>query len=165
MFGSPSLENKSGLALRLDVERNINMTSYSKFAKRGLYSQKSADENADEYVKSLAIKTPTIRQLAMYLSGGNQQKVILAKWICKEAKILIFDEPTRGIDVGAKYEIYRLINRLSSQGIGIILISSELPEILGMSDRVYVFCRGKINGELSRDEASQEKILKFAAGI
>lgn len=156
---------ESGLALRLDVEKNINMASYKQLAKNGFYSQKLADENARNYVENLVIKTPSIRKIAMYLSGGNQQKVILAKWLCKEMQLLIFDEPTRGIDVGAKYEIYKLMNKLSGQGIGIILISSDLPEILGMSDRIYVFCRGKITGEMSRDEASQEKILQYAAGI
>ena len=155
----------SGLALRLDIEKNINMTGYSMFKKFGLYSQKLADENAEKYVKSVNIKTPSIRQLTQNLSGGNQQKVVLSKWLSKDTKILIFDEPTRGIDVGAKYEIYKLMNEMSEKKKGIIMISSDLPEILGMCDRVYVFCKGKISGMLTRDEMTQERILRLATGV
>lgn len=113
-------------------------------------------------MKKLNIKTPTIDQLIENLSGGNQQKVVIAKWLINDAEILIFDEPTRGIDVGAKSEIYTLMNELTSQGKSIIMISSELPEILRMSDRIAVMCEGRITGELSIEEASQEKIMQLA---
>ena len=104
-------------------------------------------------------------QKTQFLSGGNQQKVVLSRWLCRQCKVLIIDEPTRGIDVGAKYEIYKLMNSLSDQGIGIIMISSELPEILGMSDRVLIFYEGRIAAELDRNELSQERILEYAAGL
>ncbi len=156
---------QNGLALRLDVEKNINMTCYPMFLKNGLYSQRLADENARKYIDSINIKTPSIRQTVQNLSGGNQQKVVLSKWLSRETQILIFDEPTRGIDVGAKYEIYKLMNELSKKRKGIIMISSDLPEIIGMCDRVYVFCRGRVTGILSQSELSQERILRYAAGI
>ncbi|HOT58968.1 MAG TPA: ATP-binding cassette domain-containing protein, partial [Spirochaetales bacterium] len=108
------------------------------------------------------IKTPSIEQFVLNLSGGNQQKVSIAKWLFVEPKILILDEPTRGIDVGAKFEIYTLMNRLVAQGMSILMISSELPEVLGMSDRVYVVAGGKITGELTRQEATQERVMELA---
>jgi putative multiple sugar transport system ATP-binding protein len=117
---------------------------------------------ADTYVKSLSIKTPSIEQFVMYLSGGNQQKVSIAKWLFVSPELLILDEPTRGIDVGAKYEIYTLMNKLVSEGMSILMISSELPEVLGMSDRVYVVASGKISGELTREEATQERVMELA---
>ena len=112
----------------------------------------------------LKIKTPSLRQKVRYLSGGNQQKIVLAKWLCNDAKLLIVDEPTRGIDVGAKFEVYELLNRLSDQGVSIIMISSDLPEILGMSDRILVIHEGTINGELDVKKTTQEEILYLAAG-
>ena len=117
-----------------------------------------------KFVDSLRIKTPTIDQKARNLSGGNQQKVVLAKWLATKSRILIFDEPTRGIDVAAKQEIYRLLRTLSSEGKGIIIISSEMPELLGMADRILVLCEGRIAGELRKDEATQDKILDLASG-
>ena len=132
-----------GLALSLNIEKNISIASLKKFSKRGIVNAQMADENAWEYVKSLKIKISGLEQEAKLLSGGNQQKVILAKWMSCNPKILIFDEPTKGIDVGAKYEIYKLINELSDAGMGIILISSDLPEVIGMSDRVYVYREGR----------------------
>jgi putative multiple sugar transport system ATP-binding protein len=113
-----------------------------------------------EYRKKLNIKCSSIRQLAVNLSGGNQQKVVLSKWLFAGPEILILDEPTRGIDVGAKYEIYTIINRLASEGKAIILISSELPEVLGICDRIYVMREGKIVGEMPASEASQEIVMK-----
>ena len=110
------------------------------------------------------IKTPSSEQQVQNLSGGNQQKVVLAKWLFTESRVLIFDEPTRGIDVGSKVEIYQLMNRLAATGAAIIMISSELPEVLGMSDRILVMHDGRIAGELSRDEATQEKIMWLATG-
>lgn len=157
---------ENGLALTMDVERNINMASHKRLAYGGfVMNDRAARANAQKYVASLNIKTPGIRQKVQFLSGGNQQKVVLSKWLCRNAKVLIMDEPTRGIDVGAKYEIYKLMNELSDQGIGIIMISSELPEILGMSDRVLVFHEGSVAGELRRGEMTQVKILEYAAGL
>jgi len=115
-----------------------------------------------EFVDKLKVKTPTLHQLLKNLSGGNQQKVVIAKWLIKDSDILIFDEPTRGIDVGAKSEIYTLMNELVKAGKSIIMISSELTEILRMSDRIVVMCEGKITGELDIKDASQEEIMKFA---
>ncbi len=105
-----------------------------------------------------------MNQKVKFLSGGNQQKVVLAKWLASDSHIVIFDEPTRGIDVGAKVEIYKIINNLTSQGNAVIMISSELPEIIGMSDRIYVMCGGRITGELLREEFTQEKIMALATG-
>ncbi|MGD8858019.1 MAG: ATP-binding cassette domain-containing protein, partial [Chloroflexota bacterium] len=119
-------------------------------------------ETARHYVEALSIKTPSIRQRVKNLSGGNQQKVVIGKWLTADTDILIFDEPTRGIDVGAKSEIYKLLNELARQGKAIIMISSELPEILRMSHRIVVMCEGRITGELPVEEATQEKIMKFA---
>ena len=117
-----------------------------------------------EYKEILSIKTPSIERKAKYLSGGNQQKVVFSKWLCAKTKLYIFDEPTRGIDVGSKSEIYRIINDLAAEGAAIIVISSELPEILGVCDRIVVMCEGRVTGEIGAGEATQEKIMKFAIG-
>jgi ribose transport system ATP-binding protein len=113
-------------------------------------------------VRSLAIKTPSLQQKVKNLSGGNQQKVVVGKWLTADSQILIFDEPTRGIDVGAKSEIYRLLNTLAQQGKSIIMISSDLPEVLRMSHRILVMCEGRITGELKSGEATQEAIMQYA---
>lgn len=156
---------EKGLALGMDIEENISMASHKTFSKYGVMDDKRVRENAERFVKKLDIKTPGLWQKAQFLSGGNQQKVVLAKWLCRDTKVLIIDEPTRGIDVGAKYEIYKLMNQLSDEGIGIIMISSELPEVLGMSDRILVFRNGSVAGELSREEANQINILEYAVGF
>lgn len=153
-----------GLALGLDVQYNTNMAHLSELTKFGFVDDKKGAENAEKYVKILRTKTPSIHQQCQYLSGGNQQKVVLAKWLCNDVKVLIVDEPTRGIDVGAKFEIYELFNQLSDNGVAIIMISSELPEILGMSDRILVIHQGEINGELDAKKVTQEDILYLAAG-
>ena len=119
---------------------------------------------ADTFVRKLNIKTPGIRQRVMYLSGGNQQKVVLSKWLARESDIFLFDEPTRGIDVGGKVEIYQLMNRLTSSGAAILMISSELPEILGMSDRILVMRNGRIRAEFAARETTQQAILSAALG-
>lgn len=155
---------RDGLALGLDVKYNTNMAHLPQLTRFGFIDDKAGAENAEKYVSLLRTKTPGIHQLCQNLSGGNQQKVVLAKWLCNEVKVLIVDEPTRGIDVGAKYEVYELFNQLSDQGVAIIMISSELPEILGMSDRVLVIHQGEINGELDAKTATQEQILYLAAG-
>ena len=151
-----------GLALNLDVKDNVAMATYKDFTNGPFLAKRKIADAANQYVDRLAIKTPSVDQLVRNLSGGNQQKVVLAKWLIRNCDILIFDEPTRGIDVGAKSEIYHLMNELASQGKSIIMISSELPEILRMSDRVIVMCEGRITGELDISEASQESIMHCA---
>lgn len=153
---------KDGLILDQDVKQNLSIASLKDFVKHFIINRNEEIRVAEEYRKSLRIKTPSIEAQVRKLSGGNQQKVSLGKWLLAGPKILILDEPTRGIDVGAKFEIYTIMNRLVEEGMSIIMISSELPEILGMSDRIYVVCEGQIAGELSGEEASQEKIMKMA---
>jgi len=149
-----------GLVLINDVKRNTTMANLKKVAKYNVVNDDEEVKAAEYYKTKMNIKTPSIFQLVENLSGGNQQKVVLSKWIFSDPRILILDEPTRGIDVGAKYEIYTIINMLASQGIACILISSEMPEILGMSDRVYVLNEGRITGELSGKDATQENIMR-----
>jgi len=151
-----------GLATGLSVTDNAILASYDMYENGFFIHAKNVEKVTAEYVEKLKIKTPTLNQLLKNLSGGNQQKVVIAKWLIKNSDILIFDEPTRGIDVGAKSEIYTLMNELAKQGKSIIMISSELTEILRMSDRVVVMCEGKITGELAIEDASQEKIMKYA---
>jgi ribose transport system ATP-binding protein len=154
---------KEGLALGLSVERNIMLGNYPEYSDRyGNVDSKRCQQTSQEQVKALRIKTPHLEQAALNLSGGNQQKIIIARWVCKDTDILIFDEPTRGIDVGAKLEIYELMNRLVAKGKSIIMISSELPEVLGMCDRILVMRSGRITGELASDDATQEKIMQYA---
>ncbi|MEM1484340.1 sugar ABC transporter ATP-binding protein [Oscillospiraceae bacterium PP1C4] len=153
-----------GLALDLDVQYNTNMAHLRQLSHYGIIDDKEAARNAAHYKEALRTRTPSLRQAARNLSGGNQQKIVLSKWLCNNVKVLIVDEPTRGIDVGAKYEVYELFNRLSDQGVAIIMISSELPEILGMSDRILVVHEGSINGELDAKKTNQEEILFLAAG-
>jgi ribose transport system ATP-binding protein len=152
-----------GLALGMDVEVNTVLASLRRFANSfGWIRTGATRKTALEHVQALAIKTPGIAQRVKNLSGGNQQKVVLAKWLTADTDVLIFDEPTRGIDVGAKSEIYRLLNDLAKQGKSIIMISSELPEVLRMSHRILVMCEGRITGELSAAEATQERIMTLA---
>ena len=152
-----------GLALGMDVEANIVLATLRRFL-RALWRVdfRRTRSTAEQRVQMLGIKTPSLGQKVRNLSGGNQQKVVIAKWLTADTEVLIFDEPTRGIDVGAKSEIYHLLNELARQGKAIIMISSELPEILRMSHRVVVMCEGRITGELSGAEATQEKIMTFA---
>ena len=152
-----------GLALGMDVEENTVLAAFKKFiGALGRVNRSKTRATAEQYVKMLAIKTPSIQQKVRNLSGGNQQKVIIGKWLTADTNILIFDEPTRGIDVGAKSEIYHLLNNLAQQGKSIIMISSELPEVLRMSHRVVVMCEGRITGELNIADATQEKIMQYA---
>ena len=150
-----------GLILIEQIKDNITLSNLEEISDAGVINEPKELTVTREYRNKLNIKCSSILQLAVNLSGGNQQKVVLSKWLFANPDILILDEPTRGIDVGAKYEIYTIINRLASEGKGIILISSELPEILGMSDRIYVMRNGKIVGELPAREASQEKIMTY----
>ncbi len=152
-----------GLALGMDVADNTVLASFRKFINRiGWVRFSQIQARSREIVTALAIKTPGLQQKVKNLSGGNQQKVIIGKWLTADTSVLIFDEPTRGIDVGAKSEIYHLLNNLAQQGKSIIMISSELPEILRMSHRVVVMCEGRITGELNIAEATQEKIMQYA---
>ena len=159
----PEDRREEGLILSRSVKDNINITKLPKINHYGFVKQKEEENIADEYCKSLNIRTPDTKQIVQNLSGGNQQKIVIAKWIAINPKILILDDPTRGIDVGAKKEIYSLINNLAKDKIGIILISSELPEILNISDRILIMREGNITGELGRKEATQEKIMRLAA--
>ena len=155
---------KSGLFLVLSVMENmsiVNMPEYS--GKSGFVSHAKMAQDCMDQIRRLNIKTPTMDQIINNLSGGNQQKVLIARWLLAQPKILILDEPTRGIDVGAKAEIYRLISELANRGVAIIMVSSELPEILGMSDRVMVMHGGRITGILDKEEADQETILSLAS--
>ena len=151
-----------GLALGLDVEANIVLASLRRFlGALGAVKSRLTRDAAETQIKHLAIKTPSVRQKARNLSGGNQQKIVVGKWLLADTDVLIFDEPTRGIDVGAKSEIYRLLNDLVLEGKSVIMISSELPEILRMSHRIVVMCEGRI-GVLTADEANQERIMTLA---
>ncbi len=152
----------AGLILIQDVKQNITLANLRGISERGVIDNNAEVKVANEYKDSLNIKTPSVEQKVLNLSGGNQQKVSVAKWLFVKPDVLILDEPTRGIDVGAKYEIYTIMTRLVEQGMSIIMISSELPEILGMSDRVYIVSSGKITGELPIQEATQEKIMHLA---
>jgi putative multiple sugar transport system ATP-binding protein len=151
-----------GLILIQDVKKNISLANLRTLADKGVINDNEEINVATRYKDSLTIKTPSIEQLVNNLSGGNQQKVSLGKWLFTQPKILILDEPTRGIDVGAKFEIYTIINKLVEEGMCIIMISSELPEILGMSDRIYVMAEGRITGELPVEKASQDEIMEMA---
>ena len=151
-----------GIAIQKTVAENTTMATMHKFMKGIFIDKKKEKKVAQEYVDALATKTPGVDQLVVNLSGGNQQKVVIAKWLTRDSDILIFVEPTRGIDVGAKNEIYKLMNRLASEGKSIIMISSEMTEILRMSDRIVVMCEGKKTGELSIEEATQERIMNLA---
>ncbi|MFT3798701.1 multiple monosaccharide ABC transporter ATP-binding protein [Microbacterium sp.] len=150
-----------GLNLIEDIKRNISMASLRRLQKRGLVDDNEEYRVANDYRKSMNIKAPSVLVPVGKLSGGNQQKVVLSKWIYADPDVLILDEPTRGIDVGAKYEIYTIINGLAAQGKGIIVISSELPELLGISDRVYALSEGRITGELPIEDATPESVLKL----
>lgn len=152
-----------GLMPDLDVKTNIILPSMKDFLNAlGFVDDKEAEKVSKDYVDKLRIRTPSVKQKVKNLSGGNQQKVVVAKWLLKNCDILIFDEPTRGIDVGAKNEIYKLLNELVKEGKSIIMISSELPEILRMSHRIVVMCEGRITGELTADKATEEEIMKYA---
>jgi putative multiple sugar transport system ATP-binding protein len=153
---------RNGLILLQDVKQNITLANLRQISRRAVIDGNAEIAVADEYKKSLNIKTPSLEQKVRNLSGGNQQKVSLAKWLFVKPDLLILDEPTRGIDVGAKFEIYTIMNRLVEQGMSIIMISSELPEILGMSDRVYIVSSGRITGELAIEHATQENIMHLA---
>lgn len=153
-----------GLLLDTSIRENIALPNLSSFSPKGLIDHKREAEFVDLLIKRLTIKTASPETHARHLSGGNQQKVVIAKWIGIGPKVLILDEPTRGVDVGAKREIYTLMNELTERGVAIIMVSSELPEILGMSDRIIVVHEGRISGEIHAREATQERIMTLATG-
>ena len=155
-----------GCALKLDIKTNINMSSYDMISTAGFVNLRKETKRAEEYSKSVNVKTPSISQIVGNLSGGNQQKVVIAKLLCRDPEILIFDEPTVGIDVGAKQEIFKLIERLTAQGRGVILISSYLPEVMGLSDRLIVMAQGKITAEYDKEALKtlrEEDVLRMAS--
>lgn len=153
-----------GLMLDASIRENIGLPNLKSFSPKGLIDKKTEQDFVDLLIKRLTIKTASSDISARSLSGGNQQKVVIAKWIGIQPKVLILDEPTRGVDVGAKREIYQLMNELTDRGVAILMVSSELPEILGMSDRVLVIHEGTISGELEKTEATQERIMTLATG-
>ncbi len=160
----PEDRGKQGLVLLLSVFHNIILPSLDDLSHAGWLNTKAAIQIAQKYTEQLSIRTPHLAQRTMFLSGGNQQKVVLAKWLAAHPKVLILDEPTRGIDVGAKAEVHAIMSELARQGLGVIMISSEMPEILGMSDRIIVMHEGRIAGVLERAGATQEKIMAYASG-
>ena len=153
-----------GLVLGMTVRENFSLTHLSDYCRLDFVDRRKEAAACDGYVQSLDIRTPSIEQTILNLSGGNQQKVIIAKWVARRPRILIVDEPTRGIDIGAKAEVHALLSRLAQQGLSIIVISSDLPEILAVSDRILVIKGGRINGEISRADATQESVMRAATG-
>ena len=158
----PEDRKEQGLILGMTVKRNVTLAALKKVSRNWFIGRAAEERLTDRYVESLRVKTPSREQRVINLSGGNQQKVVIAKWMATSPAILILDEPTRGIDVGAKKEIHALMSQLAGQGVAIIMISAELPEILGMSDRIVVMHEGRIKGVLSRADASQTAIMKMA---
>lgn len=158
----PEDRKLEGLVEIMDVGGNIALPILPSLRTGPFFSRRKAERTASEYVSRLSIKTPGLRRVVRNLSGGNQQKVVIAKWLASSSQVVIFDEPTRGIDVGAKLEIYRIINQLLEQGTGVIMISSEMPELLGVSDRIMVMREGRLTAEFAKGEATQEEILKCA---
>ncbi len=161
----PEDRKDSGVFLDLDVTSNIISANSLQFTRYGLLSDKKAIKSVNKYIKDLKIMTPSVRQKVINLSGGNQQKVLMARWLMKDPDILIIDEPTRGIDIGAKEEIYKLIRQMAVRGKSIIIISSELSEIITLCDRIIVMCLGRKTGELLHVEATEEKIMRLASGL
>jgi ABC-type sugar transport system ATPase subunit len=153
-----------GLVLGMDVKENSTLASLRRISRLGVIDRNEEIRTSDRYVKELRTKTPTLEQKVRNLSGGNQQKVVLAKWLLTAPKVLFLDEPTRGIDVGAKVEIYNIMNDLVDRGVGVVMISSELPEVLGMSDRIVVIHEGRITGAFERQDATEEKVMLHATG-
>jgi ribose transport system ATP-binding protein len=154
----------NGLAIRMSVAANLTLANMDGVSSRfGFIDFEAEDQVAQKYIAALGIKTPSPAQIAKNLSGGNQQKIAIGKWLFRNSKIIFFDEPTRGIDVGAKFAIYELLDRLAADGIGVVLISSELPEIMGMTDRVVVFREGEITGIVNTRETTQEEIMHLAS--
>ena len=160
----PEDRKLQGLFLKMAIRTNVSAANITSISRNGFVQDKLEKDLAEQYVKQLNIRTPSIDQLARNLSGGNQQKVIIAKWLAVKPKVLIVDEPTRGVDVGAKIEIYNLLRKMAAEGVAVVMISSELPEVLGMSDRIVVIREGHFAGEIDRADATEEKIMTMATG-
>ena len=160
----PEDRKEQALLLNMAVSENITVSELGEFSRFGLINFSKLRSIAQEYVNTLNIRTPSLRQRVRNLSGGNQQKTVIARWLTLHPRILILDEPTRGIDVGAKAEIHALMSKLAQQGVGILMISSDLPEILGVSDRILVMHEGQISAEFARGEATQDAIMLAATG-
>ncbi|WP_136810457.1 sugar ABC transporter ATP-binding protein [Desulfosediminicola flagellatus] len=161
----PEDRKQQGLVLGQSILKNISLANMDRFAGFGSINKHEELNASEKMAKELAVKAPTLHAIVNSLSGGNQQKVVIGKWLMSEPKVLILDEPTRGIDVGAKYEIYKLMNKLAAEGVAIIMVSSELPEILGMSDRILVMHEGRVGGIVDRENATQENLMALATGM
>jgi ABC-type sugar transport system ATPase subunit len=157
----PEDRKEQGLVLSLAVRENMVLANLDQITRLGFVKLGEERDWVQQYVDRLDIRTPSLEQRAVNLSGGNQQKVVISKWLMLQPKILIMDEPTRGIDVGAKAEIYNLMDQLAHSGVGIIMISSELPELLAMSDRVVCMAEGRVTGTLERDDATPERVMRY----
>ena len=161
----PEDRKRHGALLTVSIKNNINMPIYQRISKASVINSTVEKNTTKKYIDELQIKTPTMAQLVKNLSGGNQQKVILGKWLAADAEVIIFDEPTRGIDVGAKQEIYKLINKLIAEGHSVLMISSEMEELMGMSDRIIVLAEREITGELSKEEFNADTIMAYASAL
>ncbi len=161
----PEDRKRHGALLGTSIKHNINMPIYGRISRASVINTKKENSIAERYRDEIKIKTPSLNQLVKNLSGGNQQKVILGKWLAAESQLIIFDEPTRGIDIGAKFEIYKLINRLVEEGRTVLLISSEMEELMGMSDRIIVLAENRITGELTKEQFNADRIMAYASAI
>lgn len=162
---APEDRKKDGLCTKLSIRQNMALPNLDLIGKHGIVNSVKEDELCEKIVKDLQIKTPNVEIDSGNLSGGNQQKVVVGKWLARNSRVVIFDEPTRGIDVGAKVEIYNLMNQLKQQGIAVMFVSSEMPEVMGLADRIIVMCDGRITGEITAAEATQDNILKLATSF
>jgi ribose transport system ATP-binding protein len=162
LFCAPEDRKRDGLCVKMTLAENITLPSLDVVSSFGVISRRVEAEKTREMIGRLKIKATGTEQYVRNLSGGNQQKVVVGKWLMRNARVVIFDEPTRGIDVASKIEIYNIINDLKKSGIGVMFVSSELPEVLGMSDRVLVMCNGRITAELETKKTNQEEILRYA---
>jgi ribose transport system ATP-binding protein len=146
------------------VRDNMSLAALPRFATAGIVNSRIEDANARKWMNELGVRCAGLGQQVRYLSGGNQQKVVIARWLANESKALILDQPTRGVDVGAKVDIYRLLEDLCEQGVAVVMFSLEMPEVLGIADTIYVMCQGEINGVFSRENATQERLMHYAVG-
>ena len=160
---APEDRKKDGLCTKLSIRHNLALPNLDLLCNRiGVISRNKEDQLCEKAVQNLLIKTPSVEINAANLSGGNQQKVVVGKWLARNSRVVIFDEPTRGIDVGAKVEIYNLMNKLKQEGIAVMFVSSEMPEVLGIADRVIIMCDGRITGEVMARDTTQNEVLKYA---
>lgn len=162
---APEDRKLQALVLALAIRENIALPNLGRLSKLGFVRRREERNLANQYIEALSVRTPSMEQKVINLSGGNQQKVVLAKWLALNPNVLIVDEPTRGIDIGAKAEVHSLLSRLAEQGVAVLMISSELPEILGMSDRIYVMREGKMTGVIDRADATEERVMELATGV